>query len=134
MGEMQRWRISRSTSGRWTSTPPILPRSSTPMVMSSGLRCASSQWRRKQMAKSPYVHENLAADDDEILRDGGTHRVPMMMRDAAARSFGHNDSLALHKPGQRFSVDEVARARVERAYQDSKRDLQDAWRKPDANS
>jgi hypothetical protein len=97
-------------------------------------------------------------DDDDVfderglLKDGARARVPLMMRDSdslsevqrsvmadglrrdAARRFGLNDSLALHRPGQRFCTDEAARARVEEVYQDEKRKLQDAWRQPVANS
>jgi hypothetical protein len=89
-------------------------------------------------------------DDDDgpfdafgILRDGRSVRVSLMMRDAAmadsmqrdaARRFGLGDALALHKPGQRLQVDEAARAHVEEVYQDEKRKLQDAWRKPVADA
>ena len=96
-------------------------------------------------------------DDDDafdafgILRDGKSTRVSVMMRDAAmsplqrsvmadglrrdaARRLGLADAAALHKPGQRFCTDEAARARVEEVYQDEKRKLQDAWRKPVADA
>jgi hypothetical protein len=95
-------------------------------------------------------------DDDDVfderglLKDGARARVPLMMRDSlsevqrsvmadgeardSARRLGLNDSLALHRPGQRFCTDEAARARVEEVYQDEKRKLQDAWRQPVANS
>jgi hypothetical protein len=92
-------------------------------------------------------------DDESVLPDGGTVRVPMMLRDGtlvevedwqrdvilaaraadaadAARRFGLSDALDLHKPGQRFCVDAAARAHVEEVYQDEKRKLQDAWRQP----
>jgi hypothetical protein len=82
-------------------------------------------------------------DDDEVLRDGGTVRVPMMLRDGStveledwqrnviyAHRFGLDDRLALHKPGQRFCTDQVANDAREEVYQDEKRKLQDAWRQP----
>lgn len=81
-------------------------------------------------------------DDDDVLRDGQRISVPMNMRDAmselqravaedkAARRVGLADSASLHRPGQRFSVDEAARRHVEEVYLDEKRKLQDAWRTP----
>jgi hypothetical protein len=81
-------------------------------------------------------------DDDDILRDGQRIVVPMNMRDGMSElqravaedkarrgdGIGLVDALALHKPGQRFSVDAAARTHVEQVYQDEKRKLQDAWR------
>src|SRR5262245_50605884 len=84
-----------------------------------------AQPKETPMAKSPYVHENLP-DDDEVLRDGQTMRVPMMMRDGV----GFTDSLAQHRPGQRFSVDAAARARVEQARAEGIKEMCDAWKNP----
>jgi hypothetical protein len=92
-------------------------------VTTSHFMC-DTQPKEPPMAKSPYVHENLPADDDEVLPDGGTVRVPMMLRDSAT------DSSSLHRPGPRFSTDAAARAHVEEVYQDEKRKLMDAWKNP----
>jgi hypothetical protein len=100
--------------------------------------------------KSPYIHERLA--DDEILPDGGRRLVPLRLKDAAGRDTGEvvqveswqrdtiwanrlglGDGLDLHKPGQRFSTDRAANDAREEVYQDEKRKLQDAWRKPVAD-
>jgi hypothetical protein len=99
-------------------------------------------------------HGRLVDRDGEQLRDGDRLRVPLHMRDHetlspqqravmaakarlslddAAKRFGLDDGL-LHRPGQRFAVDAAARERVEQAYQDSKRELQDAWRTPAADA
>jgi hypothetical protein len=51
----------------------------------------------------------------------------------AAKRFGLNDALGLHKPGQRFA-DAAARAHVEEVYQDEKRKLMEAWRTPVADA
>jgi hypothetical protein len=99
------------------------------------------------MARSPYVHDRV--DDDEMLQDGGRRLVPLMLKDAAgndtgevvqverwqadvihAARLGLNDALDLHKPGQRFSVDAAARARVEQARAEGIREMCDAWKKP----
>lgn len=92
--------------------------------ISSHLMC-DAQPKETTMAKSPYVHENLP-DDDDVLRDGETRRVPMMMRDGV----GFTDSLAQHRPGQRFSTDQAANDARQRAYEESVRELQDAWKNP----
>jgi hypothetical protein len=97
------------------------------------------------MAKrSPYVHENLSDDDDEVLKDGEKRTVSMMMRDALTEynerfptndAFGLADSSSLHRPGQRFSVDAAARARVEQARAEGIQEMCDAWkRKPDVDA
>jgi hypothetical protein len=100
----------------------------------------------------PRSHDDDALDERGLLKDGRAMRVPLMMRDSAslselqrsvmgdgeardaARRFGLNDSLALHRPGQRFCTDQAARDAVEEIYQDEKRKLQDAWRQPVADS
>ena len=93
-------------------------------------------------------------DDDPVLRDGQTLRVPLHMRDHetlspqqrevmadkaarlslddAARRFGLDDGLALHRPGQRFAIDAAARERVEQARAEGIRDMCDAWKASDA--
>jgi hypothetical protein len=89
-------------------------------------------------------------DDDVVIRDGQRIVVPMAMKDSmspiqravvedaerraddAAKRLGLADALDLHRPGQRFSTDQAACDARERAYQDSKRELQDAWRTRDA--
>jgi hypothetical protein len=90
-----------------------------------------------------------AFDERGLLRDGRRARVPLMMRDSdglsdlqrsvmadsmqrdAAKRFGLNDSLALHKPGQRFCTDEAARDAVEQARREWIDEMTTAWqRKP----
>jgi hypothetical protein len=87
-------------------------------------------------------------DDDPVLRDGQTLRVPLHMRDGmsemqrsvadakaardAANKFGLSDAADLARPGPRYA-DATARAHVEEVYQDEKRKLQDAWRQPVAD-
>jgi hypothetical protein len=97
--------------------------------------------------KSPYEHERLAADEDEILRDGGRRTVSMMLKDGSmveledwqrdvihAARLGLDDAAALHRPGARYCTDQAAADARERAYQESNRELQGAWRKPVGNS
>ena len=89
-------------------------------------------------------------DDDPVLRDGQTLRVPLHMRDHetlspqqrevmadkaarlslddAARRFGLDDGLALHKPGQRFSTDQAGLDAKAKAYADGVREMCDAWK------
>ena len=103
---------------------------------------AKKKWEIIETATGRVI-EN---DDDDVLRSGQTLRVPMMFRDSmsplqrsvaedkamrdAARSFGLDDALALHKPGQRFVVDAAARARVEQARAEGIREMCDAWKNP----
>jgi hypothetical protein len=88
-------------------------------------------------------HGHPIEDDDGILPDGGTRLVRMMLRDGStvdlepwqaswlyAARLGLNDGLDLHRPGQRFCVDEAARARVEQARAEGIREMCDAWKKP----
>jgi hypothetical protein len=97
----------------------------------------------------------IVDDDHPVLRDGETLRVPLHMRDHetlspqqrevmagkaarraddAARRFGLDDGLALHRPGQRFAVDAAARERVEQARAEGIRDMCDAWKTPPPES
>jgi hypothetical protein len=109
------------------------------------------------MAKKWEIYDlngnrRIEEEDDAagVLKPNRVLRVPMMMRDSAqrevaehfqrlrtedaARSFGLDDALALHKPGQRFVVDAAARARVEQARADGIKEMCDAWqRKPVAD-
>jgi hypothetical protein len=93
------------------------------------------------MPRSPYEHDHLD-DDDSVLPDGGTVRVPMMLRDGTtvqlepwqcdvvyAHRLGLDDGLALHKPGQRFCVDAAARARVEQARAEWIDEMTTAWQR-----
>ena len=99
-------------------------------------------------------HDDDAFDENGLLRDGGTARVSMLMKDADAflvpavmkddegkdvhleswqrnvlyaHRLGLNDSLDLHRPGPRFCTDAAALEAKEAAYQQMKRELQDAW-------
>jgi hypothetical protein len=97
----------------------------------------------------------IVDDDDDVLRDGQTLRVPLHMRDHetlspqqrwvmadkaarlslddAARRFGLDDGLALHKPGQRFSTDQAANIAREEARRQWIDEMCDAWRTPVAD-
>jgi hypothetical protein len=86
---------------------------------------------------------NRVEDDDGVLKDGQRLRTLMydsaqrevvehfarLRAEDAAKRFGLNDALDLHRPGQRFA-DADARAQVEAVYQDEKRKLQSAWQTP----
>jgi hypothetical protein len=74
-----------------------------------------------------------------MLKDGSIVELEGWQRDLilaaraadaadAARAFGLNDALALHRPGPRRCTDGYDVR--EEVYQDEKRKLQDAWRRP----
>ena len=82
-------------------------------------------------------------DDDDILRDGGRVRVPMMLKDGTtvdledwqreivwAHRFGLDDAADLHRPGPRRCVDQTALDAKARAYEDSVKEMCDAWKQP----
>jgi hypothetical protein len=82
-------------------------------------------------------------DDDGVLRDGETFRVPMMLRDGStvdlepwqadvihAHRLGLDDGLALHKPGPRYCTDQVDLDAKAKAYADGVREMCDAWKRP----
>src|SRR6476646_10344383 len=89
----------------------------------------------------------MARRDDEdfdergLLKNGRTLRVPLMMRDAdslsevqravmrdkAARGYGLVDA-ARHQPGPCCCTDQAANDARERAYQEAKREAQEAWK------
>jgi hypothetical protein len=92
----------------------------------------------------------IVDDDHPVLRDGETLRVPLHMRDhetlspqqrevmadkaarledEAAKRFGLDDGLALHRPGQRFAVDAAARERVEQARAEWIDEMTTAWQR-----
>ena len=89
---------------------------------------------------STYEEEN-EENEDALLKDGETFRVPLYMRDgainpdltqsqrakagahqqyqdAAARKFGLTDGLQLHRPGFRYNTDAAAQERTRQAYND----------------
>ena len=82
----------------------------------------------------------IEEDDDDVLRDGQTLRVPLHMRDGhspmqrevmedkAARRFGLDDATALHRPGYKYCVDADARARVEEARAQWIQEMTDGWK------
>jgi hypothetical protein len=134
----RRDRFLRAVAAQLAGTPAD---SAVEQAVNVALDRAQPVRRRKQMAKkSPYVHERL---DTDVLRDGERRTVPMMLKDGStveledwqrdviyAHRLGLNDALALHRPGQRFCTDQAANDARERAYEDSRRELEDAWRKP----
>ena len=120
--------------------------------------------RRKTVQRDPsgriastYEEEE---EEDAILRDGQSFRVPLYMRDgiinpdltptqrgkamhqtedAAARKFGLTDGLQLHRPGFRYNTDAAAVERSRQAYADAEAADANAWRdtasvKPSASS
>src|SRR5262245_55293172 len=59
-------------------------------------------------------------DPDEVIPDGGSVKVPMMVRDSARTGIDYcsNDFfLAAHRPGFRRAADPAVRDAAERAYQ-----------------
>lgn len=80
-------------------------------------------------------------DDDEVIRDGETLRVPLMLRDGelmelpiwqrdALLSMRYRMSdaeMAKHRPGYRFADKAGSRAKMD-AYNASVREMCDAWR------
>ena len=95
------------------------------------------------------ILEQLGGNDDAILRDGQSVRVPLYMRDgvinlnlaptqrgkalqqtedAVARRFGLQDGLQLHRPGFRYNTDSAALARTRQAYADADQEAANAWR------
>ncbi len=56
------------------------------------------------------------------------------LADEAAKRFGLDDGLALHKPGQRFSTDEAANDAREEARREWIDEMCNAWRKPAADA
>jgi hypothetical protein len=80
--------------------------------------------------------------EDDVLPDGGSVRVPMLLMDGStveledwqreivwAHRFGLDDAADLHRPGPRRCSDEGTAAKA-RAYADSVQNLQDAWKVP----
>jgi hypothetical protein len=101
--------------------------------------------RKKRIVRDPRGFEVATEEEEEdgILQDGQSVRVPLYLKDGAtnpalnatqravaedkaARSFGLNDALALHKPGFRDARDSSAIDRLEQAYRAA--DLADAER------
>jgi hypothetical protein len=83
-----------------------------------------------------YRNDDDAFDENGILRDGHTVRVPLQMRDAMRRASnmrdgGHHrlerDPYARHRPGQRFG-DMAALDAKERAYREYEQRQCDAWK------
>jgi hypothetical protein len=85
---------------------------------------------------------------DDILKDGRSFRVPMMMRDSlsplqravAAESAQHwscdkplitdasGGTIGLHRPGYRISANDAARTARDEAHAEYEKTLTDAWR------
>jgi hypothetical protein len=116
-------------------------------VTTSHFMCDSAEGAQAMAKKKWEIIETATGrvidTDDPMLRDGQTLRVPMTMRDSmsemqrsvadhkmARERFGLNDALDLHRPGQRFSTDAAARARVEEARAEGIREMCDAWKNP----
>jgi len=91
------------------------------------------------------VDEDEALDADGVLRDGFSVTVPMTMRDDLTplqRSVALNGlhdarvtdadgtTAGLHRPGYRIVDAKDARAAVERAYDEYRRWICDAWKSP----
>jgi hypothetical protein len=81
----------------------------------------------------------IVDDDDPVLRDGETLRVPLHMRDGStvdlepwvhASRLGLDDGLALHRPGPRYCTDEAGVDAKAQAYADGVREMCDAWKTP----
>jgi hypothetical protein len=67
------------------------------------------------------------------LTDGATVDVPpwkaAVVR-AARYGLFDDGTMSLHRPGPRYAADQAATDARDKAYADSKRELQDAWRQP----
>ena len=106
---------------------------------------------RQNKRRDPDDDEDQT-NDHKILRDGEILRVPLMLMDGspnddlspvqwavaldaqqrdAVRRFGLNDAAALHRPGYRFSINDVALNAKEQAYRDVDRAQRNAWRSDD---
>ena len=88
-------------------------------------------------------HGNPIEDDDGILPDGGTRRVPMLLKDGSvveledwqrdviyAHRLGLNDGLDLHRPGPRYCSDQAALDAKAEAYAAGVMEMCDAWKQP----
>jgi hypothetical protein len=71
------------------------------------------------MARTYRHNDDDALDENGLLRDGKSMRVPMMLRDS--QTFGR-------RPGFVFSRDEYARDEAEIAHHEYQQYLQNAWR------
>ena len=83
-----------------------------------------------------------AFDEDDVLRDGKTARVPLYLRDGLNPYLGVQQQIAAnrhqevdafgyragHRPGFAFANDAAARDAKEAAYRDYHRDIENAWR------
>ena len=83
-------------------------------------------------------------DDDEIVPDGGSVRVPLMLRDGTmmelpmwqrdallSMRYQMSDAeMAMHRPGYRFSADAAANRAKAKAYNDAIVEASNAWRTP----
>jgi hypothetical protein len=82
-------------------------------------------------------------DEEDVLRDGETFRVPMMLRDGStvdlepwqadwvhASRLGLDDGLALHRPGPRYCTDQAGLDAKVQAYAEMVRDMCGAWKSP----
>ena len=70
------------------------------------------------MLKGQAEFDDDALDENGVVKDGRSIRVPLMMRDGGAG-----------RPGSTFDYAAAARVK-EQAYQDAKREMSDAWRTP----
>jgi hypothetical protein len=74
-----------------------------------------------------YDDDVDAFDEDGLLKDGHSVRVPLMLKDAMHDGFGGAPG---RKPGFAFTRDSASRARVAAAYEDYEEAQQSAWRGP----
>ncbi|HMF29764.1 MAG TPA: hypothetical protein VKE42_13380 [Candidatus Cybelea sp.] len=72
----------------------------------------------------------MTQDDDEIIRNGGKIRVPMMMMDSSrtvAIDYG-DDPPAAHRPGFRRAADPAMRDASDKAYDAMLKRMSNAWK------
>ena len=107
---------------------------------------------KRRKPEEEEEQEEEEENEDSILRDGQSQRVPLFMRDGAinpdltpsqrakamaaqqtedavARRFGLRDALQLHRPGFRYNTDCAALERSRQAYADADQQAANAWKR-----
>jgi hypothetical protein len=79
------------------------------------------------MARTFRHIDDDAFDEDGLLKDGHSVRVPLMLKDALHDGLGGAPG---RKPGFAFTRDSASRGRVAAAYEDYEEAQQNAWRGP----
>ena len=106
---------------------------------------------KRRKPEQEEEQETEEENEDSILRDGHSLRVPLYLKDGAinpeltpsqrakalahqqtqdavARRFGLRDALQLHRPGFRYNTDHAALERTRQAYADVDAQAANAWK------